>query len=335
MIAIHSDTADFSKRWIDYCQNKSIEYKVVNCFDNNIIEQLSNCEALFWHHNHRNFQDSLLAKDLLFALEHSGIKVFPDFKTGWHFDDKLAQKYLFEALNIPSVNTYVFYSKKKALNWASNTLYPKVFKLRGGAGSSNVKLVKNIQSNKKLINKAFEKGFHAIDKKGKVIDAFNKYRKGVISFLTLLKTFTSLYILPNQYVKMANNEKGYIYYQDFIPNNDFDIRIIIIDNKAFAIKRMVREEDFRASGSGVILYEKENFDKTLIRLAFDITDKIQSTCCALDFVFLNDTPLVVEISYGFSSKVYDSCVGYWDRQLNFHRESFNPYGWMIESVIKK
>src|SRR5690606_74576 len=168
-IAIHLETSDFSKRWIRYCKEYGVNYKVVNCYDTNIIEQLKDCNALFWHHNHRSFEDLLFAKQLLFVLEYSNIRVFPNFKTGWHFDDKIGQKYLFEAKNIPLIPTYVFYNKDKALEWARNTTYPQVFKLRGGAGSSNVKLVKNYFENKKLINKAFKKGFPAIDKKGKVL----------------------------------------------------------------------------------------------------------------------------------------------------------------------
>src|SRR5690606_32178503 len=171
MIAIHSENTDFSKRWINYCKEKEIPYKIVNCYDTDIVDQVRGCTALFWHHNHRSFEDLLFAKQLLFALEHAGIKVFPDFKTGWHFDDKVAQKYLFEASGVPLVPSYVFYDKQQALEWAKNTTYPKVFKLRGGAGSSNVKLVKNYFENKKIINKAFKKGFPAIDKKENVLDS--------------------------------------------------------------------------------------------------------------------------------------------------------------------
>jgi glutathione synthase/RimK-type ligase-like ATP-grasp enzyme len=85
--------------------------------------------------------------------------VFPDFRTAWHFDDKVAQKYLFEAIGAPLVPSYVFFDKQEALRWAELTTFPKVFKLRGGAGSQNVSLVKTKQECIKLIHKAFGKGF--------------------------------------------------------------------------------------------------------------------------------------------------------------------------------
>jgi hypothetical protein len=129
-------------------------------------------------------------------------------------------------------------------------------------------------------------------------------------------------------------EKGYVYFQDFIPNNNCDIRIIVIGDKAFGIKRMVRENDFRASGSGLIRYEKENFDIKTVRLAFEISAKLHSQCIGYDFVYDNGIPLIAEISYGFIKEVYYPCVGYWDKNLNWHEGTFNPQAWMVEDLIR-
>jgi hypothetical protein len=133
---------------------------------------------------------------------------------------------------------------------------------------------------------------------------------------------------------MASKEKGYVYFQDFIPNNNFDIRVIVIDNKAFAVKRYVRKKDFRASGSGKIAYGKEHFSSEIIMLSFELSEKLKTQCVAFDYVFgENGKPLVVEISYGFSTLAYDFCVGYWDRSLNFVEGSFIPQDWMIENIM--
>ena len=94
-----------------------------------------------WHFSQGNHKDNLIAKQILFALEHTGLLVFPNFNTSWHFDDKVAQKYLFERIGAPLVSSYSFYSKSEALDWIEQTTFPKVFKLRGGAGSQNVQLI--------------------------------------------------------------------------------------------------------------------------------------------------------------------------------------------------
>ena len=97
-IAIHNSETGFHPRWISYCKSKSIDYKLVNCYDSNIIKQLNDCNALMWHHSPTKPEDILFAKQLLFSIQYSGIIAFPDFSTNWHFDDKIGQKYLFEAL---------------------------------------------------------------------------------------------------------------------------------------------------------------------------------------------------------------------------------------------
>ena len=96
---------------------------------------------------------------MIYSLETAGIKCFPDFHTVWHFDDKVGQKYLLESIGAPLVPSYVFYSKKDALEWVEHTDFPKVFKLRGGAGSSNVILAHTPQEARSLIKKSFGKGF--------------------------------------------------------------------------------------------------------------------------------------------------------------------------------
>lgn len=332
-IAIHHRKGSFSDRWIDYCENNNFEYKVVNAFDSNIIQQLSDCNAFMWHHHHNEFRDALTAKRILFSLEHAGIKVFPDFKTGWHFDDKVAQKYLLEAIGAPLVPSYVFYDKKNALSWIRNTTYPKVFKLKGGAGASNVQLIQTEDDAKKLVIKAFGKGFLQFDRVEALKERLRKYKEGKTSIVGVLKGFGRMFLKP-EFAKQQARERGYVYFQDFIPDNDSDIRVIIVDNKAFAIKRKVRENDFRASGSGSFIYDKSKINFASVKLSFELNKKIKATSIAFDFVLDSDNnPKVVEVSYGFKTEVYDPCPGYWNSNLEWCEGEFNPQEWMIHSIL--
>ena len=333
-LAIHNSKSGFHPRWVKYCQEQNIAYKLVNCYANDLIAQLQDCTALMWHHGQSNSKDILIARQILFALEHSGFKVFPNFKTGWHFDDKVAQKYLLESIDAPMVKSYAFYDKKEALNWLETTTFPKVFKLRGGAGSANVKLAKTKNKAVQLINKAFGKGFRQYDKWQNLKDRIKKYKSGKTSFFDVLKGVARLNIEPD-FSKTIGSERGYVYFQDFIPNQDSDIRIIVVGDKAFALKRMVRKGDFRASGSGEIYYDRKLIDDRCIQLAFDVNKKIKSQSLVLDFIFdQQSNPLLVELSYGFSADAYDRCPGYWDSDLNWHEGVFNPQGWMVEEVLK-
>ena len=333
-IAIHCRQGSFSERWIEYCKENNIPYKIVNAYDSDIIKQVEDCEAFMWHHLQNNYKDALFAKQLLYSLQTAGKKVFPDFHTGWHFDDKVGQKYLLESIGAPLVPSYVFYTKKDALDWVSNTSFPKVFKLRGGAGAENVRLVHSKTEAKRLIRKAFGRGFPQYDTKSHLKDVYVKWKQGKVSFLEVCRGLAHLFI-PIRNAKFHANENGYAYFQDFIPNNKYDIRVIVIGDKAFAIKRMCRPDDFRASGSGNIIYERSEIDLRCVKMSFDVAAKLKTTSVATDWV---RTPIdewfVVELSYGFAMHGYDTCPGYWTNDMQWHEGQFNPQGWMVEEMLK-
>lgn len=331
-IGIHNTKGLFSERWIEYCKTNNIDFKLVNCYKSDIIQQLSDCDALMWHFNHKGPKESKFAKQLMFAIQVTGKKIFPDFNTVWHFDDKVGQKYLLEAIKAPLVPTYVFYSKEEALKWAEITNYPKVFKLRNGAGSANVKIVNSKFIADRFIKKAFGKGFKQYEAWNNLRERIRKYGLKKVNLWDVCKGIIRL-VHTTEYSKVTGREKGYIYFQDYIPGNNYDIRVVVISDRAFAIKRMVRNNDFRASGSGIILYKRQLIAESTIKLSFEIAEKLKTQCVAFDFVYLENDPLIVEISYGFTPSGYDSCPGYWDREMNWHEGKFNPYGWMVEMVI--
>lgn len=333
-IAIHQSTGGFSDRWIEYCKQKGLDYKIVNAYDSNIVEQVKDCDAFMWHHSHGDYRDVLFAKQLIFSLETIGIKCFPNYHTTWHFDDKVGQKYLLEAIGAPLVPSYVFYTKKEALEWISKTTFPKVFKLRGGAGAANVMLAHTAEEARKFAKKAFGRGFSQFDRAGYLKERYRKWYEGKDSFTGVLKGIGRLFIITD-FAKMHGREKGYAYFQDFIPNNTYDIRVCVVGNHAFALKRMTRKGDFRASGSGNIIYDKSQIDEKCVRIAFDVNKKLNTQSIAYDFVFDADNqPKIVEISYGYAVNAYDSCEGYWTEDMQWHEGSnFDFCGWMVQTII--
>lgn len=337
-IAIHVNKHSFAERWVKYCKDNQIEYKLVNAYDNDIVEKIKDCDAFMWHFHHADYRDMLFAKSLLTSLRKRGMKVFPNFDTCWHFDDKIAQKYLLEAIDAPLVPTYVFHTEKEAMKWAESTIYPKVFKLKGGAGASNVKLARTKKDAMKLIKQCFGKGFRQYRFAERFKEEWRKYRLGKSSLRQLLRPIyyklTKRY--PNDFDHFHGKECGYAYFQEFIPNNTFDIRICVVGDKAFGLKRYTRDNDFRASGSGNISYSKTEIDERCVEIAFDVARRLSTQSIALDFVFdKNNAPLIVEISYGYAVAAYDDCEGYWTDDMQWHEgTNFNFCGWMIENLIK-
>lgn len=336
MLAIHSRSGSFSDKWIDYCQLNDINYKIVDCYSDDIIEQLEGCYGVMWHWGHNDHRAVLFARQLSYSLAAAGKRVFPDPATAWHFDDKVGQKYLLEAIKAPLVPSHVFYDKHVALNWASTTTFPTVFKLRGGAGAENVHIVRSESEAQKFIRKAFGKGYKVKNRINFLKERYWHFKrdKTLSSFLNISKGFARL-VIPKEAEKNFPVERNYAYFQKFIPNNDHDIRIIVIGKRAFAIKRMVREGDFRASGSGNIIYDPHQIPKECLKVAFDVTKKLNSQCLAFDFVMLGNKPLIVELSYSFARKGYLDCPGYWNNELEWIEGAFSPEFFMIEDFISK
>lgn len=334
-IAIHENQGGFAEHWINYCKEKAIPYKIVDCYSNTIIQDIADCDALMMHPLQFDYKAEKFYKQLVYSIEQSGKIVFPNFRTLWHFDDKVGQKYLLEAINAPLAPSYVFYSEKEAMAWIENTEFPKVFKLRGGGGSSNVMLVKSKWHAIRLISRSFGKGHPQYNKISNLKERIRKFKSGKVGFIDLIKGVFRLFYIP-EYARVFGNDKGYAYFQDFIPSNTFDIRIVVIGNKAFGIKRMNRKNDFRASGSGNIIYDKKQIDEGCVKIAFETNQQLKTQSIAYDFIFdTNNNPLIVEISYGFVPTGYYDCEGFWDNNLVWHSGKFNPYGWMIENLIHK
>jgi len=338
MIAIHKRIKSFSDRWIQYCQEHRLKYKIVDCYSSNIISQLVDCNVLMWHWSHNDYRDLLFARQLILSVEKMGIKVYPNSNTCWHFDDKVGQKYLLEAIDAPLVPSFVFYEKQKALDWIKMTSFPIIFKLRGGAGSSNVSLIKTPNDAKIIIKKSFRSGFHLVGR----FSNFNekiwqlKRDKNIKSFKNLFKGFIRIF-LPSSKLNLFRKEKGYVYFQKFIPNNKYDTRVIVFNSdKCIAVRRYNRTNDFRASGSGKKGYSKELFDKKLLSEAFKLSEKLKTQTLAIDFVFDSKEPKILEISYGFvTGSFYEDCPGYWDKNLNWHKADIKPEYFIIENLMKE
>lgn len=326
-VAIHHREGSFSNNWIKYCLENNINYSVVDAYSTEIIDQLRNYDVFLWHFDHVSYKDAIAAKSILYSLEKSGIKVYPNLETCWHFDDKIAQKYLLESIEAPLIPSHVFYSKEDAITWAKTTQYPKVFKLKGGAGGTNVKLVHNFSQCARIINTAFGKGFSPYDN----WNAFKDRIKKSNSLSSFFKAIGRV-IVPNEFVRMGARQKGYVYFQDYIPNNDSDIRIIVINKiRAYGFRRMNRKGDFRASGSGI--FEYDGIPLEAVRVAMNTAKRLSMQSVAFDFVMYNDQPVIVEMSYGFGTKGSSKCKGYWTEDLKWKEGPFFPIPWILQSVI--
>ena len=335
-LAIHDRKNSYSDRWIAYCDQHAIPYRLIRCFKPDIIDQLASSKALLWNWNHTDPREQLMARNLIMAAETMGLTVFPSTATCWHFDDKIAQKYLLEAIGAPLVPTYVFYSLDDALHWIDETSYPKVFKLRKGAGSSNVRLVRSAKEASALTRRAFSTGFSPVPHYGQ--DAVRRYsaasKRG--DLLKVVKKIPEVLARIRDMKRLMGSENGYVYFQEFIPNNNFDTRVTVIGDRAFAFTRNVGPATFERSRSGDIVYDSGRIHQVCVEIAFDVAQKAKSQSMAFDFVLTESRrPLIVEVSYCYNAQAVYSCPGYWDASMTWHEGHIWPQDAILIDLLNR
>ncbi|HSW44609.1 MAG TPA: hypothetical protein VLM89_03455 [Phycisphaerae bacterium] len=334
-IAIHHRAGSFSDRWIKYCAEKGIEHRVVNCFDVSIMRQLASADALLWHFSQSTPEDMAVARHILRAAEVMGLMVFPSSNTCWHFDSKVAQKYLLESVGAPLVPTHIFFRPRDAEEWISRATFPKVFKLSCGAGSMNVRMVRDAAEARRLAKRAFGRGFKPVA--GYFHDAatrLQKTRRAAVSLRSVVERMPGTLMRIYRANLLLGHERGYVYFQDFVAGNEYDTRVTVIGNRAFAFTRNVRKGDFRASGSGDVVYDRDRIRPECIQVAFEVARKTGSQSMAFDFVRGNDGRyLITEVSYGYIAEAVHACAGHWDRSLNWHEGQVWPQDAILEDLL--
>src|SRR5690606_16083154 len=330
---LHS--TNWSIAWVNYCKENKLNYEIINPYKNGIITKLMGFDIILWHYSNYSFKDMLMAKNILFTLEDHGKKVFPSFKDAWHFDDKLAETYLLESVNAPIPKSYYYYDMQSLELDIKNLSFPIIAKLRNGSGSHNVKMIKSEEELRLYGKKMFTSGLSSAPSLMYKASSNIKSSKSLKTFINRAKRIPEfLKSLSN--AKKFNIERGYVYLQEFVPNDGYDLKIVVIGDKLSFIGRNIREGEFRASGGGDIFYEKNKVTQNVIDSAFATSDKLQFKCMGYDYVVNKDTGegIIIEISYGFSHHALLDAKGYFDREGNWYDKPLNvPYE-IINQMLK-
>jgi hypothetical protein len=295
----------FSTAWSAQLQRTGHEVVLVDAYRPRFIESLTGCDGFMWWFGQpprlRN-----LGKRLLPALEHGlGIPVFPTWRTIWHFDDKVAQKYLLEAAGIPMPETHVFWSPQEALAFADSARYPWVIKLASGITSQNVALLPSAADARFWIRRLFGRGAASLNRDGAIV----RLARRLVHAARAARTGTSSSTGTGR-----DLEKGFLLLQEFLDGNAFDTRVTVIGNRAFAFRRFNRPNDFRASGSGRIDWDPAPIAEDAVALAFRVARTLGAQSVAVDVLRRNGQPVINEISYYYEGWAVAACAGHWRLQ---------------------
>lgn len=342
IIGIHDGGVNsYSARWAEAVRAHGGEVCRLNLLGADPLGQVAGCDGVMLHWFHYPHEVRLAALPILRVIEeHLRIPVFPDLATCWHYDDKIAQSYLLRALGIPAPETWVFWREADAWTWCGQAKYPVVAKLSVGASSQNVRLIRDVAEARAYVGQCFS---------GSGIVARPPLPNGWAARLSRrLKNAVkrvgpaAAYVLADRFPPMPHPtfwmpQKNYALFQEFLPGNEFDTRVTVIGDRAFAFRRFNRPDDFRASGSGNLQHDPSAVDLRCVSAAFAAAQRLKSQSMAFDFLFRGEgqEPVVVEVSYCYADWAVERCPGHWDFRLNWHEGHLWPEEAHVEDFLKR
>lgn len=331
----HSTT--WTNRFIEFCKKEKIPYKTIDCYKSDIITQLPKYSALVWHYSNFVISDMLEARNILMAASNMGLVTFPPLELNWHFDDKIAEMYALESVEAPMPRSWVFYLEDECVSWICNKArFPLVAKLRGGSGSNNVKMLKNRKEAITYARRMFTRGFAPAP--SLAYKAYSKIQssKDLSMVMKRMKKIPE-FLNTQRHGKMMPIEKGYCYFQEFVPNNGYDLKVVVIGDKMTFCVRNVRKNDFRASGGGDCYYDRSLLTDNVIDSAFRVAKKLNMECIGFDYVVdrATGTGKIIEMCYGFDYQVQYDLGAYVDRDHVWHEEQVSVPDEIIKSIVKK
>ena len=198
----------------------------------------------------------------------------------------------------------MFWHLDGAVDFCAKASYPLVLKLAIGFQSSNVRLLKAPEDATYWARRMFGPGTTSLAK-----------TSGSTRGSALRRVREAAKVLAGRPVfekyKKAELQQGYFFAQEFLPGNEFDTRVTVIGNRAFAFRRFNRTNDFRASGSGKINWDPAHIDLETVRLAFEVAQKLGTQSVAVDALRRGEERVIVEISYTYASWAVHDCPGHW------------------------
>lgn len=326
----------YSKKYEEALINSHLPYTLIDPNSGSLIDDLRKCTHLIFRHSQGDTDIQIY--DLIFSIARKlRIKCMPDFDTYWPYENKIKEYFLLKIHGFPIVDSRIFWNSSPATEYLKSANYPFVVKLSKGAGSENVVLVRSIHEGERIVRQVFKNGVKRRSLRNSTSLGTFSHRK-LSEFLKsgIKKTLiiSGLYKDKTAYPEWQI-QKDSVIFQKFLPGNTYDTRVTVIGKRAFAFRRSVRKNDFRASGSGIVDYDPLKIDMRFVKIALEISQKLNFTTMAYDFIYdENRNPFINEISYCFVADNIERCSGYWDEHLLWHEGRQWPQYYQIEDFLE-
>ena len=196
-------------------------------------------------------------EDVLVQITLRGGILIPEFRHFLAHENKNFQELEKIRIGIKSPHGIPVGTYDEGIEILKNVSYPIVIKKASGFRSRNVKLAYNIREGQKIL-------FNMLD---------SNFSFDIDSLYYLYRRTKSKKHYPKKF--------GKIIIQEFIPNLTHDWKIVVLGNRCLGGKRLVRKNDFRASGSK--LYEMDvDPPKIVLDFALKCIEKLKCPIASLD-----------------------------------------------------
>lgn len=281
--SLYGDRVKRLASWLRYerfLKNNGIPYGFYDIKASDWIRQAEKFDIIVWHTPSSPSMQNL-AESKIYVLEKKlGKTCFPSIDEIWQYENKSRANYLYQVYDLPGIPTFTTNSYEEAKTYIEHCRFPLISKIDTAAGSSGVRKI----DSKKEAERFIADVFLGIGKK------------------------TCWHYL---------RQKDYIYFQEFIDDATFDLRIFVVDNKAFGYYRYPNKGDFKASGADN--YEKKALPEEALRIAVDAVKKLNSRLMSVDMLhsprenkyYIIETSLFNRIDTP-EQLVVDGVAGYYD-----------------------
>lgn len=232
-------------KYASFLEKNGFPYSIYEYRRSDWIERASKFDLIIWSPKDGPFQMEDIKRKIYILENKLGKVCFPDYDTLLLCDDKAYSTYILSINNLPVIETFISNDYNESKTMADNLSYPLVSKGSFGAGSKEVFSVANASEAKRIVRQVFS----------------------VYGKRTHLK-----------YVR----QKNLVYFQRFVESDRVDTRVNIIGNMIFGYYRKPEGNDFRASGSGIVI--KEDLPIEAIRIALETYSKIGKAMLGVDML---------------------------------------------------
>lgn len=242
-----SDPRPYWTKFRRFLEANDIPYHFYEIHDSTWLEKAAGFDVIIWRPMNRPTELEEARRKIYLLEKKMGKICYPSYNEIRIYEDKIIQYELLKIHGFPIVETFISHSFRETKQAVRDFQYPVIHKMAVGSASVTVEKVCNVRQAERILRQAF-------------------------SFMGRLNYWPYL------------RQKDIVYFQKFQPNNGKDIRIIVIGDYIQGYYRYVPQGEFRASGMEMGDYWREDLPPEAIRLAYQVSQKLNSVMLGVDML---------------------------------------------------